>query len=80
MWFASIKLETETKRDDSFELSRFFVLGVFLLYFLTACTTIGTLNNTSSSLEINTSDVATGTGFLFSSSDYVITSYHRRFN
>jgi hypothetical protein len=27
-------------------------------------------------LEINTSDVATGTGFLFSSSDYVITSYH----
>jgi S1-C subfamily serine protease len=27
-------------------------------------------------LEINTGDVATGTGFLFSSSDYVITSYH----
>jgi len=75
MWFTSIKVETETKRDDSVELSRFFVLGVFLLFFLTACTTMGTLNNTSS-LEINTSDVATGTGFLFSSSDYVITSYH----
>jgi S1-C subfamily serine protease len=27
-------------------------------------------------LEINTGDVATGTGFLFSYSDYVITSYH----
>ena len=57
-------------------MSRFFVLGVFLLSFLTACTTPGTLNNSSSPLEINTGDVATGTGFLFSSSDYVITSYH----
>jgi len=28
MWFTSIKVETETKRDDSLELSRFFVLGV----------------------------------------------------
>ena len=52
------------------------VLLILVLSFLTACTTTGTLNNTSSSLEINTSDVATGTGFLFSSSDYVITSYH----
>jgi S1-C subfamily serine protease len=74
MWFTPI-IETETKRGDSVELSRFFVLGVFLLFFLVSCTTTGTSNN-SSSLQINTSDVATGTGFLFSSSDYVITSYH----
>ena len=52
------------------------VLLILVLSFLTACTTTGTLNNTSSPLEVNTSDVATGTGFLFSSSDYVITSYH----
>jgi len=49
---------------------------ILVLSFLTACTTPGQFNNTSSPLEINTSDVATGTGFLFSSSDYVITSYH----
>ena len=30
MWFTSIKEETETKRDDSFELSRFF-LGYFFM-------------------------------------------------
>ena len=51
------------------------VILIFVLFFLTSCTTTGTSNNTSS-LPINTSDVATGTGFLFSSSDYVITSYH----
>ena len=51
------------------------VLLILVLSFLTACTTTGTLNSTSS-LQINTSDVATGTGFLFSSSDDVITSYH----
>ena len=34
------------------------------------------LNNTPSKAQVNTSDVTTGTGFLFSSSDYVITSYH----
>ena len=28
MWFTSIKVETETKRGDSFELSRFFVLSL----------------------------------------------------
>jgi S1-C subfamily serine protease len=39
MWFASIKVETETKRDESVELFRFFVLEVFLLSFLTACAT-----------------------------------------
>ena len=76
MHVTSTQLNIKTKRDDSTESSRFFVFGVFLLPFLTACTTTGTLNNTSSALEINTSDVATGTGFLFSSSDYVITSYH----
>jgi S1-C subfamily serine protease len=54
---------------------RWFLLAPIVLSFLTACTTTGTSNNTSS-LQINTSDVATGTGFLFSSSDYVITSYH----
>ena len=53
-----------------------FLLALVLLCFLSACASTGTLNNTSSPLEINTSDVATGTGFLFSSSDYVITSYH----
>jgi len=51
------------------------VLLILVLSFLTSCATTGTSNNTSS-LQINTSDVATGTGFLFSSSDYVITSYH----
>ena len=63
---------------------RWFLLAPIVLSFLAACastgtlenTSSGTLNNTSSTLQINTSDVATGTGFLFSSSDYVITSYH----
>ena len=68
-------LSNETKRGDSLELSRFFILGVFLLFFLISCTTTGQLHD-NSSLQINTSDVATGAGFLFSSSDYVITSYH----
>ena len=76
MQVASTQLKTKTKRDHSTELSRFFVFGVFLLSFLTACTTTNQISNTSSSLQINTGDVATGTGFLFSSSDYVITSYH----
>ena len=69
-------LRNVTKRDHSTESSRFFVFGVFLLSFLTACTTTNQISNTSSSLQVNTGDVATGTGFLFSSSDYVITSYH----
>ena len=70
-------IRNETKPDDSYELSRFFVFGVFLLSFLTACTTTNQISNTSSSpLEIKTGNAATGTGFLFSSSDYVITSYH----
>ena len=63
---------------------RRFLLAPIVFFFLAACastgtlenTPSGTLNNTSSTLQINTSDVATGTGFLFSSSDYVITSYH----
>jgi S1-C subfamily serine protease len=76
MQITSTQLKIKTKRGDSVELSRFFVFGVFLLSFLTACTTTNQISNTSSSLQINTSDVATGTGFLFSSSDYVITSYH----
>ena len=54
---------------------RWFFLAPVLLFFLTASATAETLNNTSS-LVINKSDVVTGTGFLFSSSDYVITSYH----
>ena len=55
---------------------RWFLLALVLLFFLAACASNGTLNSTSSPLEINTSNMATGTGFLFSSSDYVITSYH----
>ena len=56
-------------KGDSIELSRFIVAYFFVLLFITSCTTTHQLNN-SSSLQINTSDVATGTGFLFSSSDY----------
>ena len=54
---------------------RWFLLAPIVLSFLTACASTETPNKTSS-LEINTRNVATGTGFLFSSSDYVITSYH----
>ena len=54
---------------------RWFLLTLAVLFFLTASAIAETLNNTSS-LVINKSDVVTGTGFLFSSSDYVITSYH----
>ena len=54
---------------------RWFLVAPIVLFFLTSCATTHQLNN-SSSLQVNTSDVATGTGFLFSSSDYVITSYH----
>ena len=69
-------VSNETKQGDSVELSRFFVLLCVLLFFVTSCTTTNQLNNSSSPLEIKTGDTATGTGFLFSSSDYVITSYH----
>ena len=55
---------------------RWFLLASIVLSFLTSCASTGTLDNSSSTLQINTSDVATGTGFLFSSSDYVLTSYH----
>jgi S1-C subfamily serine protease len=75
MRVAISQVEIKTTKDDSLELSRFNVTYFFLLLFITSCTTTHQLNN-SSSLQINTSDVATGTGFLFSSSDYVITSYH----
>jgi len=54
---------------------RWFLLMLAVLFFLTASANSETSNNTSS-LVINTSDVVKGTGFLFSSSDYVITSYH----
>ena len=70
------QLNIKTKRDDSSELSRFFVLFIVLLFFVTSCTTTNQINNSSSPLEIKTGDNATGTGFMFSSSDYVITSYH----
>ena len=76
MQITSTQLNINTKRDDSGELSRFFVLYVVLLFFVTSCTTTNQLNNSSSPLEIKTGDNATGTGFMFSSSDYVITSYH----
>ena len=76
MQVTSIQLNVNTKRYDLGELSRFFVLLGVLLFFVTSCTTTNQLNNSSSPLEIKTGDTATGTGFLFSSSDYVITSYH----
>ncbi len=76
MQVTSTQLKIKTKRENSTESSRFLFFGVFLLSFLTACTTTNQISNTSSSLQVNTGDVATGTGFLFSSSDYVITSYH----
>jgi S1-C subfamily serine protease len=76
MQVTSTQLNIKTKRDDSGELSRFFVLLGVLLFFFTSCTTTKQLNNFSSPLEIKTADNATGTGFMFSSSDYVITSYH----
>jgi S1-C subfamily serine protease len=76
MQITSIQLNIKTKQDDSGELSRFFVLLSILLFLVSSCTTTNQLNNSSSPLEIKTGDTATGTGFLFSSSDYVITSYH----
>ena len=76
MQVTSTQLNINTKRDDSCELSRFFVLLGVLLFFINSCTTINQLNNSSSPLEVKTGDNATGTGFMFSSSDYVITSYH----
>ena len=76
MQVTSTQLDIKTKRNDSGELSLFFVLFIVLLFFITSCTTTNQLNNSSSPLEIKTGDTATGTGFMFSSSDYVITSYH----
>ena len=76
MQVTSTQLNIKTKRDDSGEFPLFFVLLGVLLFFVTSCTTTNQLNNSSSSLEIKTGDNATGTGFMFSSSDYVITSYH----
>ena len=65
----------KTKQDDFGELSPL-LLFVILLFFITSCTTTNQLNNSLSSLEIKTGNKSTGTGFLFSLSDYVITSYH----
>ena len=76
MQVTSTQLNVKTKRDDSGELSRFFVLLSVLLLFVSSCISTNQLNNSSSPLEIKTGDNATGTGFMFSSSDYVITSYH----
>jgi S1-C subfamily serine protease len=72
----SRQLNIKTKRDDSGKFFLYFVLIGFLLLFVTSCTTTNQVNNSSSPLEIKTGDNATGTGFMFSSSDYVITSYH----
>ena len=76
MQITSTQLNVNTTRYNLGELSRFFVLLGVLLFFITSCTTTNQLNNSSSPLEIKTGDNATGTGFMFSSSDYVITSYH----
>ena len=63
MQVTSTQLNIKTKRVDSIELSRFFVLYVVLLFFVSSCTTTNQLNNSSSPLEIKTGDTATGTGF-----------------
>ena len=76
MQITSIQLNVNTKPDNSGELSRFFVLYVVLLFFVTSCTTTNQLNNSSSPLEVKTGDNLTVAGFILSSSDYVITSYH----
>jgi hypothetical protein len=39
MQVTSTQLNTKTKRDDSGELSRFFVLFGVLLFFITSCST-----------------------------------------
>ena len=56
MQVTSTQLNINTKRDDSGELSRFFVLLCVLLFFVTSCTTTNQLNNSSSPLEIKTGD------------------------
>jgi hypothetical protein len=72
MQVTSTLLNINTKRDDSGELYRFFVLFIVLLFFVTSCTTTNQINNSSSPLEIKTGDNATGTGFMFSSSSNFI--------
>ena len=67
MQVTSTQLNIKTKRDNSGELSRFFVLFV-LLFFVTSCTTTNQLNNSSSPLEVKTGDSTTGTGFISPSS------------
>ena len=49
-------LRYSIKREISTELPRFLFCWVFLLSFLTACTTINQLSNTTSSLQVNTGD------------------------
>ena len=76
MQVSYFRLKSEFKRDFFPKSSHFFVLLGVLLFFVTSCATTNQLNNSSSPLEIKTGANATGTGFMFSSSDYVITSYH----
>ncbi len=59
---------------DSINLLFLFFCWPLLLIFV-SCQTTSQLNGFPP-LEIKTGDTATGTGFLFSSSNYVITSYH----
>ena len=69
------KVVIKIAKNDSLDWSRFIVIYFFILLFITSCTNSHKLSN-SSSLQINTSNAATGTGFLFGSQDYIITNYH----
>ena len=76
MQVSYLQLKNKFKKDFFSKLSRSIVLLVLPLFFFTSCTTANQLKNSSSPLEIKTGNAATGTGFLFSSANYVITSYH----
>ena len=59
VWVAISLIDIKIKKDDSLELSRFIAAYLFVLRFVTSCTTTHQINN-SSSLQINTSGEITG--------------------
>jgi hypothetical protein len=75
MQVTSTQLNMNTKRDNSSELSRFFVLFIVLL-FVTSRTTNNEFNSYSYPIEIKAGDSALETEFKISSSDYFITGYY----